>query len=191
MQLESGIQTPGVAPSGFEMHRQSDAADMATLAAFDAAFPETVTDDAPAIVRSLRERIIQTLAYEAGGLAVASPIWALLSGDTGGESLFILMCISLAAMSWAALYNTAADLAESRLAGRLASDRPHHWRLIHAVGLEASSIVVTMPLIILLTGFSWLQALAADIGLTLLYAAYGYFFHIAFDRLRPVGGGRR
>jgi uncharacterized membrane protein len=190
MQLESSLETPRVAAPALSIHSRDDAADRATIAAFDAAFPDAVSDDAPAKVRTLRERTIQTLAYEAGGLAVASPIWALLSGDTGGETLFILVCISLAAMSWAAIYNTAADLAESRLAGRLASDRPHHWRLLHAVGLEASSIVVTMPLIVLLTGFSWLHALVADIGLTLLYAVYGYFFHIVFDRLRPVGGLR-
>jgi uncharacterized membrane protein len=189
--MESRLETSRIAASALSMHSGDDAADQATLAAFDAAFPDAVAEDAPAKVRTLRERIIQTLAYEAGGLAVASPIWALLSGNTGGETLFILVCISLAAMSWAAIYNTAADIAESRLAGRLASDRPHHWRLLHAVGLEASSIVVTMPLIVLLTGFSWLQAFAADIGLTLLYAVYGYVFHIVFDRLRPVGGCRR
>ncbi len=30
------------------------------------------------------------------------------------------------------------------------------------------------------------SALAIDIGLTLLYSAYAYFFHILYDWLRPV-----
>jgi len=33
---------------------------------------------------------------------------------------------------------------------------------------------------------AWLQALAAEIGLTLVYALYGYLFHLGFDHLRPV-----
>jgi len=37
-----------------------------------------------------------------------------------------------------------------------------------------------------LTPLAWLQALAAEIGLTLVYALYGYLFHLGFDHLRPV-----
>ena len=48
-------------------------------------------------------------------------------------------------------------------------------------------MVVTWPLIIALTPLGRLQALVANIGLTLAYALYGYFFHLGFDRLRPVG----
>lgn len=32
----------------------------------------------------------------------------------------------------------------------------------------------------------WMAALLADVGLTFLYSAYGYAFHLVFDRLRPV-----
>jgi uncharacterized membrane protein len=138
------------------------------------------------VIRSRRERIIQTLAYEFGGLLIASPIWSIISGASGEESLLLLGCLSLAMMLWATAYNTAFDIVEYRLAARRASDRPHGWRIAHALGYEASATVITMPLVMLLAGFGWLQALAADIGLTVLYAAYGYGFHIIFDRLRPV-----
>jgi uncharacterized membrane protein len=47
-------------------------------------------------------------------------------------------------------------------------------------------MLVTWPLIMLVTGFGWLEAIAADLGLTLAYAIYSYFFHLAFDKLRPV-----
>jgi uncharacterized membrane protein len=58
--------------------------------------------------------------------------------------------------------------------------------VLHAVGLEATSALVTWPLIVAVTGLGWLEALVADFGLTLAYALYGYLFHLAFDRLRPV-----
>jgi uncharacterized membrane protein len=145
-------------------------------------------------VRTWRERVFQTLAFELGGLLLVSPLWTLASGESTGESLFLLVCLSAAVMTWMAGYNTAFDRAEARLSGRVASERPHRWRVVHAVGLEASSILVTWPLIALITGFGWLEALAADIGLTVAYAIYGYFFHLGFDRLRPVlrssGGGK-
>ena len=33
---------------------------------------------------------------------------------------------------------------------------------------------------------NWVDALLTDIALSLAYSAYGYLFHWAFDRLRPV-----
>jgi uncharacterized membrane protein len=150
---------------------------------------ETATEHPQAaVIRSRRERIIQTLAYELGGLLIASPVWSLVSGASGEESLLLLGCLSLAVMLWAAVYNTAYDIAEHRLTGWVASNRPHNWRILHAIGYEASAVVVTTPLLVTVAGFTLLQALAADLGLTVLYAAYGYVFHIIFDRLRPVCG---
>lgn len=89
-------------------------------------------------------------------------------------------------MVWMAAYNTIFDVVEFRITGLVASARPHRWRIVHALGLEASSVLVTWPLIALVTGLAWPEALAADLGLTLAYAIYSYFFHLVFDRLRPV-----
>jgi len=137
-------------------------------------------------IRGWLERAIQTVSYELGGLLVVGPVWKLVTGASTTESIVLLACLSVAVMTWMAVYNTVFDFAESRIARRVASDRPHRWRVVHAVGLEATSIVVTWPLIVLLAGLDWYYALAADIGLTLAYAAYGYCFHLGFDRLRPV-----
>jgi uncharacterized membrane protein len=75
---------------------------------------------------------------------------------------------------------------------RLASDvfagafNPSCWRIAHAVLLEATSAIVTWPLIVALTDLGWGAALAADVLLTFTYALYSYVFHLGFDRLRPV-----
>jgi uncharacterized membrane protein len=89
-------------------------------------------------------------------------------------------------MVWMAAYNTIFDVVEYRLTGLVASVRPHRRRIVHALGLEAGSVIVTLPLVMVVTGFTWLEALAAELGLTLAYAVYGYFYHLGFDRLRPV-----
>jgi uncharacterized membrane protein len=140
----------------------------------------------PRAVRSPRERLIQTLWFEALGLAIVSPLFAQVAGGSAGESFILLAVLSAAVMVWSALYNTAFDWVEHRRTGRLASDRPHSLRLVHAVGHEVTAVVVTWPLIVALTSLSWLEALAADIGLTLAYALYGYLFHLGFDQWRPV-----
>lgn len=141
----------------------------------------------PAIaLRSARERAIQTLWFEAIGIAVVAPLYALAAGETMQSSVVLLVALSLAVMAWSAFFNTACDRLERHWAGRCASDRPQRWRISHALLHEASAVLVTWPLIVALTDLGWRAALVADLGLTLAYAAYAYVFHLGFDRLRPV-----
>ncbi|NJO34411.1 MAG: hypothetical protein HC869_16080, partial [Rhodospirillales bacterium] len=119
-------------------------------------------------------------------LLIVAPIWHLATGATAADSVILLVCLSMAVMAWMAGYNTVFDLIEARLAGIAASDRPHARRVLHAVGLEVTSALVTWPLIVVVAGLGWLEALVADLGLTIAYAIYGYVFHLGFDRLRPV-----
>jgi uncharacterized membrane protein len=137
-------------------------------------------------IRSRRERLIQTLWFEALGIVVVSPLFAHFAGPSMGESLVVLTALSVTMMCWSALYNTAFDLIEVRYTGRVASDRPHGLRVLHTIGNDATALMVTWPLMVALTPLAWLQALAAEIGLTLVYALYGYLFHLGFDRLRPI-----
>jgi uncharacterized membrane protein len=136
--------------------------------------------------RSTRERVIQALCYEAGGLLVIAPLFSLAADAGMAESYGLIAVLSIAAMTWFGAFNTVYDLIEFRLTGRAASDRPHRWRVAHALAFEATQIIVSCPLIYLLTGLSWLEALVADLALTGAYTAYGYLFYWAFDRLRPV-----
>jgi uncharacterized membrane protein len=141
----------------------------------------------PAVaVRSARERALQTLWFEAIGIAVVAPAYALAAGSSMQSSVVLLVALSLAVMAWSACFNTAFDRLEWRCTGRRASDRPHPWRIAHALLHEASAVLVTWPLIVALTDLGWLDALVADLALTLTYAAYAYLFHLGFDRLRPV-----
>jgi uncharacterized membrane protein len=138
------------------------------------------------MLRSARERAIQTLAYEAIGLLIILPCYALVTGHAVADSVVLLVAVSIATMSWACFHNIIFDYVEARLTGRVASDRPQLLRLIHAASTEVTSILVTTPVIVMVGGFSWWQALMVDIGLTVSYATYAYCFHIVFDAMRPV-----
>jgi uncharacterized membrane protein len=141
---------------------------------------------APVAVRNGCERAIQTLWFEGLGLLIVAPLLAYFAGTTLGDSLQLLLLLAVVVTLWSALYNTAFDHIERRFTGRVASDRPPRWRVLHAIALEASALVLTWPLVVALTTLSWRQAFVAEIGLTLAYVAYGYCFHLAFDHLRPV-----
>jgi uncharacterized membrane protein len=137
-------------------------------------------------IRSWRERAVQTLWFEGIGLALVAPLYAWVSGSGGGESVLLIAALSLVVMAWAAVYNTLFDVVERRRTGRVASDRPHGLRTLHAVGLESTAVLLTWPVIWAMTDLSWSAALIADLGLTATYLFYGYAFHWAYDRLRPV-----
>ena len=137
-------------------------------------------------LRTARERFYQTLAYEAGGLLIAAPLYGFFFGREAGESFGLIMTLSLVIMIWAPVHNTIFDWVEFERTGRVASDRPQKLRAAHALCLEITATAVTLPIVMKMGGHGFWQALSIDLGLTLLYAAYAYFFHIVYDRLRPV-----
>jgi uncharacterized membrane protein len=137
-------------------------------------------------VRSTRERIVQTLWFETIGLLLIAPLYAAVAGAGLRESFAMVAVVSVVVMAWSAVYNTLFDLMDLRWTGRVASQRPHRIRALHALGHELSAIVVTWPVIVAMTSLTWGEALVADLGLTLAYTAYAYVFHLVFDRLRPV-----
>lgn len=137
-------------------------------------------------IRTPRERLLQTLCFEAGGLLIAAPLYAAAFGRASANSFLLILAVSVAVMLWSPLHNTAFDRAELALAGRVASDRPHGWRILHAISHEVSAVAVSLPLIMSLGGHDIGQALTVNLGLTAFYTAYSYVFHCAFDSLRPV-----
>jgi uncharacterized membrane protein len=143
------------------------------------------------ILRSARERLLQTLLYEVGGLLLVLPCYAFVTGHAFADSLVLLVAVSIATMTWACVHNIGFDYMEAAFTGRVASDRPQILRLTHAASTEVTSILVTTPVIVLVSGFGWWQALFVDIGLTFFYAAYAYGFHLVFDAFRPVRAALR
>ena len=137
-------------------------------------------------IRSLRERMLQALCYEAGGILIVTPAYGFIFGETTVDSLALIVALSIAFMIWASLYNTLYDIIEFRLTRRVASDRPHIWRGAHAILHDVTGMLVTIPIILLMTEHGFWMAVAIDVGLTLFYTGYAYLFYLAFDWWRPV-----
>jgi uncharacterized membrane protein len=138
-------------------------------------------------LRSLPDRLRQVALYEAGGLVLISPLFALAAGISPYSSGGLLAVLALIVAVWNGVYSSAFDWAEGVITGgRTADRRPAMLRAAHAVTLEAGAVVVTTPVIAVWTGGSWNSALVEDVGLTLAYAAYAFVFGFVYDRLFPI-----
>jgi uncharacterized membrane protein len=137
-------------------------------------------------LRSVRERWLQICAYEFVGLAVAAPLYGVVFGGGATEGAVVIIALFLPELLWSVMHNATFDWVEWRYARRVASSRPHRWRVIHAVSHEVTSTVISLPVIMLVTDHGIMGALVVDLWLGVFYAVYAYLFHIVFDWLRPV-----
>ena len=140
----------------------------------------------PPPLRSLPDRIRQVALFEVGGLLLITPPFVWLSGVPATDSLGLLALIALIAALWNTSYNTAFDWIEGRLTGRTADLRPVGMRALHAIGFESGLLLVSLPIIMLWTGMSWLEALIADIGLAIAYVVYAFVFNWLYDKSFPI-----
>jgi len=136
--------------------------------------------------RSLQERVLQTICFEAIGIACVTPLYVAFFGGHSTEGLALFVAMSGVVMLWAPLFGMVFDWVEWQGTNRLASDRPHAIRLLHAVLYEVTSVAMTLPLAMSLGGLSFTQALGLNLVLTLFYIVYAYGFFWAYDRIRPV-----
>jgi uncharacterized membrane protein len=139
-------------------------------------------------LRSLRERWLQVGAYELIGLAVAAPLYGVFFDGGASEGAIVIIALFLPEILWSVTHNWLFDRAEWRLFRRVASDRPHRWRVVHAISHEVTAAIICLPVIMLVTGMGVWEALIVDIWLGVFYGVYAYLFHIGYDRLRPVRG---
>jgi uncharacterized membrane protein len=137
-------------------------------------------------LRSPRERALQTVCFEAGGLLLSVPLYVLVTGSSGEDGFIVVAAMAAAVMLWSAVHNSAWDWVEFCRTGRVASDRPQAQRVLHALSHEVTSLVVTVPVLMWLGGHDLWTALFLDFGLTLFYTGYAYVFHLVYDRVRPV-----
>lgn len=138
-------------------------------------------------IRSTKERALQTAAFEGIGIVAVSPIYAYVAQSAMIEGVALIMLLSAVILIWSPVFNTLFDRIEFALVSRPASERPHHIRIVHAITHEVSAVMLTCPILMWVGGHSLASALAFNLGLTIVYTAYTYAFHLAYDHLRPIG----
>jgi uncharacterized membrane protein len=138
------------------------------------------------MLRTLRERVLQTVSFEVSELVITVPMFAYFAETSGSDSLLVLVAIGIAATCWTAIHNVIFDWVEFKSSERVASDRPDGIRVVHAISLAVSCAIVSIPILVLLGGLSWQEAIIADMGLTVLDAIYAFIFFRLYDFIRPI-----
>jgi uncharacterized membrane protein len=136
--------------------------------------------------RPARERFLQLCSYEILAAVFAIPLYSAALDQPYFEGGEVVLSLLLADVALGCLHDICFDRCEFRLCGRRADLRPLRWRICHAASRELVISLVSVPLIVWLSGIGWAAALGVDLGLTAFYLIFSLVFFRAYDWLRPM-----
>lgn len=130
--------------------------------------------------KSASERFFQALLFEVLAIAICAPLGAWLLGYPLAHIGWLTLMISLIAMGWNMLFNLMFDRAQRR-AG---FDRTLTARAVHALLFEVGLLLAIVPLAAWWLGIGLWHAFVLDIGISLFFLPYTFFFNWTYDVLR-------
>lgn len=136
-------------------------------------------------LRTGKDRLRYTISFELLLMAFLVPVGAAFFDKPVAEIGALGVVLAVKAMALNLIYNWAFDRIDAR-AGRVASQRSHVGRILHAIGFEVSLVITSLPIYAWWLGIGLLEALMTDIVVTSFVVAYTYFFTLAYDRLFPL-----
>lgn len=135
--------------------------------------------------RSLRERLFHAVIFEVVAIGLCAPLGAWLLDYPLAHIGLLTLMISLIAMGWNVLFNAAFDHAQRRIG----FDRTLAARAAHSVIFEIGLLLAVVPLAAWWLGIGLWQAFVLDIGITLFFLPYTFFFNWTYDHLRTRFSG--
>lgn len=130
--------------------------------------------------KSLVERIVHAVGFEAIAIAICAPIGAWLLNRSLLQMGSLTIMLSTIAMVWNMAYNTVFD----RLWPVSRVVRNLKVRIFHALGFEGGFIVIGLPLVALVMNMSLAQAFMLEIGFFLFFLPYTLCYNWVYDTLR-------
>ncbi|PKH21403.1 Na(+)-translocating NADH-quinone reductase subunit E [Enterobacterales bacterium CwR94] len=129
--------------------------------------------------RSLKERIIHAVCFEAVAIAIVSPLAAWLLDKPLFQMGALALMLSTVAMLWNMIYNTGFD----RLFP-LGRTRNLAVRVGHALGFEGGFILIGLPIAAWMLGTGLWQAFLLELGFFLFFLPYTVIYNWVYDRVR-------
>ncbi|CAI1887321.1 multidrug/biocide efflux PACE transporter [Serratia marcescens] len=130
--------------------------------------------------KSLIERIVHAVGFEAIAVMVCAPLGAWLLNRSMVQVGALAVMLSTVAMLWNMVYNTVFD----RLWPVSRVVRNLKVRALHAVGFEAGFILIGVPIAAWMLSISWAQAFMLEIGFFLFFLPYTMAYNWLYDTLR-------
>ena len=131
-------------------------------------------------MRPALRKIIYAVAFETGGIIMATGALRLMS-DAGSAKSFSLAVFSAAvALSWSFLFNTAFEAWETR---QTTKGRSPLRRTVHAVLFEGGLVLILLPATAWWLSTTLWLAFTYEAVLIGLFLVYSWAFTWAFDKL--------
>ncbi|WP_025647445.1 MULTISPECIES: PACE efflux transporter [unclassified Psychrobacter] len=128
----------------------------------------------------LKRRLVYVTVFEIIAIISSTYILMMLSGSDTAESLPVAVMVSLAAVIWNFIFNTAFEEWEQR---RQVTKRTLLIRSIHALGFEGGLVLVCLPIYMTWYDVGLLKAFTMEAALLLFFLVYTFIFTVIFDKV--------
>ncbi|OLF36598.1 hypothetical protein BTW00_05805 [Psychrobacter sp. C 20.9] len=128
----------------------------------------------------LKRRLIYVTAFEIIAIILSTLILMKLSHSDASESLPIAVMMSVAAVVWNFVYNTAFETWEER---RQIAERTLLIRSVHAFIFEVGLVLICLPLYMIWYHVGLLQAFMMEAALLVFFLIYNFVFTFIFDKI--------
>ena len=128
----------------------------------------------------LKRRIVYVTVFEIIAIISSTLVLMLLSNSSAAESLPIAIMVSLAAVIWNFIYNTAFENWERR---QQVTQRTLLVRSAHAIGFEGGLVLICLPLYMIWYDVGVIKAFIMEAALLLFFLVYTFFFTLGFDKI--------
>ena len=136
-------------------------------------------------LRSLKDRIRYTVIFETVLLTMLVPAGMIFYDRDILDIGLLGVVLVVKAMVLNIIYNWVFDRLEART-GRVASDRPHKLRIIHAIGVEVTLAITSIPIYTWWLKITVLEAILIDVVVTTFIVGYTYIFTLVYDLVFPI-----
>lgn len=130
--------------------------------------------------KSLVERIVHAVGFEAIAVMICAPLGAWLLNRSMAQVGALAIMLSTVAMVWNIIYNSIFD----RFWPVKRVVRNLKVRIFHAFGFEAGFVLIGLPLAAFMLNISLWQAFMLEIGFFLFFLPYTMFYNWVYDTLR-------
>ena len=128
----------------------------------------------------IKRRLVYVTIFEIIAIISSTSILMLLSNSSAAESLPIAIMVSLAAVIWNFIYNTAFENWERR---QQVTQRTLLVRSAHAIGFEGGLVLICLPLYMIWYDVGVIKAFMMEAALLLFFLVYTFLFTLGFDKI--------
>lgn len=135
-------------------------------------------------MRTIKDRIRHTLAFQVIGLIVFAPLASWVFGFELHLMGTIAIVGSIIATLWNYIYNLLFDHALLKLRGDM--HKTVSLRVLHAFLFEAGLLCLFLPLISWYLSITLWEAFKMDITMASFYLVYAFIYNLIYDKIYPI-----